>query len=67
MIRLEDFWSASMTQLRRVSTNELMTSEFIIANKDAKVHSFFPNITTCEIMVVLVGDLDEFGELAEEY
>ena len=62
MLKLEDFWSASMTQLRRVSTNELLDSNFIIANGDKEVQAFFPNISSAEIMVILVGDDDEEGE-----
>lgn len=64
-MNLETFWEASMTQLRRVKNNELIDSDFVIANGRMNVTAFFPNITTCEIMVVLEGD-DEDEEGADE-
>ena len=59
MLRLKDFWQASMTILRRELTGERIDSEFVINNPDAKVAAFFPNISNAEIVVVLEGDEED--------
>lgn len=65
MIKLADFWEASMTILRRELTGEQIDSEFVIKNGDVGVKAFFPNISNAEINVILEGD-DEYDE-EEDY
>jgi len=59
MLRLKDFWEASMTILRRELTGEQIDSEFVLNNPDANVIAFFPNISDAEIVVVLEGDEED--------
>lgn len=59
MLRLKDFWQASMTILRRELTGEQIDSEFVLNNPDVKVTAFFPNISNAEIIVVLEGDEED--------
>ena len=65
MIKLADFWEASMTILRRELTGEQIDSEFVMKNGDVGVKAFFPNISNAEINVILEGD-DEYDE-EEDY
>ena len=65
MIKLADFWEASMTILRRELTGGQIDSEFVMKNGDVGVKAFFPNISNAEINVILEGD-DEYDE-EEDY